>query len=197
MGGPSRRCSSRRCLKSTAWVMLGCACSSRMYLHWKYVCVRACVFVCVCVCVHVFACIRVCLRACVCVHVCVCVFACMCVFVCVFACVCVCLRAFVCVHACVCLRACVCVCVHVCLFACVCVFACVCGGGVVWSGSRSIRLPLWFCNLLIQRDDFKVMGKLVVLQGGPGLPILWPAAYRYLCSGFHTGSPHRIFHTYS
>ena len=38
------------------------------------------------------------------------------------------------------------------------------------------------------------MGKLVamsVLQGGPGLPILWPAAYHYLCSGLHIG-PHRF-----
>lgn len=37
---------------------------------------------------------------------------------------------------------------------------------------------------LFQCDDFKMLGKLVatsIVQGGPGLPALLPAAYSYIC----------------
>ena len=39
---------------------------------------------------------------------------------------------------------------------------------------------------LLQNEDFKVLGKLVatsIIQGGPGFPVLSPAAYNYLSSG--------------
>ena len=37
---------------------------------------------------------------------------------------------------------------------------------------------------LLQHGDFRVLGKLVamsIVQGGPGLPVMLPAAYAYMC----------------
>lgn len=62
------------------------------------------------------------------------------------------------------------------------------GGGVrvCRLAVESLTVMMMLVILYFQRGDLKTIGLLVatsIVQGGPGLPVLSPAVYRYISSG--------------